>query len=279
MKIGKKFLLALALVAGIVAISACAASADGNEVQGQATGLPNSVSLPLSFPTSTEGSAAEFATILQSVGSSQAVGISVTGSGSVTVSPDTALLTLGVQARRDSVALAREDAAAAMERIVQVLSDNGVADEDIKTVSLSIQPVYSFLDRKQVLEGFEVNNTVRVKIRDLDRVGDVIDGVADAGGDLTRIQSIGFILDDPTPFMAQVREEAVLDAVTKAQQLATLTGVTLDKPISISEGSGGGPIFDLNVRALSAEAVAPSTPISPGQMEISLNVSIVFGIQ
>ena len=88
-------------------------------------------------------------------------------------------------------------------------------------------------------------------------------------------------MDDPTPFLSQVREEAVLDAVSKATQLANLLGVTLGKPISVVEGGGGVPVYDVGIRAFALDeaASAPPTPISPGETEIRLSVSVVFGIE
>ncbi|MFQ5872943.1 MAG: SIMPL domain-containing protein [Dehalococcoidia bacterium] len=273
---GKRTLLALMLVAAMVAVVACNRSSGNEDTELQSTG---GVGLPLSTTAPGEGAlSAAGLSSLQVVAGNQLVGISVSGTGTVTVAPDTAILTLGVQARRDTVVQARNDAAIAMTNIVQVLEDNGVAEEDIKTQFLSIQPVYNYRVDPPELDGFDVVNTVRVKIRDLDSVGVIIDGVVDAGGDLTRVQGIGFTVDDPSPFMAELRQMAVQDAVAKAQQLASLTGVTLGAPISISEGGGATPVFDVGVRAF-AEAAAAPTPVSPGEMELRLNVSIVFAIQ
>ncbi|MEE9248851.1 MAG: SIMPL domain-containing protein [Dehalococcoidia bacterium] len=206
-------------------------------------------------------------------------GISVTGTGTVTVSPDIAILVLGVEARRDTVAQAREDAAGAMEGIVQVLKANGVAEGDIKTQSLSIQPLYNYRTETPQLDGFQVTNIVRVKIKDLENVGGIIDQVVEAGGDLTRVQSIGFSVDDPAPLQADMRARAVEDALAKAQQLAVLTGVVLGRPISVVEGGGSVPVFDSGVRVFAEALAAPSTQVSPGEIEMSLNVSIVFAIE
>ena len=277
---GKFGLLALAVVAGLLA-AACTASANGQEVgENQTASTGPGASLPASNLSSTEGSTSGTgAASLQTSGTSQNGGISVTGSGSITVSPDVAILVLGVMAKRETVTQARDDAARAMDSLVQVLKDNGVAEADIKTQSLSIYPVYTYLRDSQELDGFQVTNIVRVKIRDLDKVGTIIDQAVDAGGDLTRVQSIGFTVDDSTPFMAELREKAVQDAVAKAEQLAALTGVTLGPPISIVEGGGVFPVFDVGVRAFAEAAPAPVTSISPGEMELNLNVGIVFAIQ
>ncbi|MCH8087898.1 MAG: SIMPL domain-containing protein [Chloroflexi bacterium] len=270
----KILLIGLVLMAVVALGAACGSGSGGLEEGGpQTSGL---LSASSSFP----GTVGLSTSSLQSSGTLVQGGISVTGTGTVTVSPDVAILVLGVEARRDTVAQAREDAAGAMEGIVQVLEANGIAEKDIKTQSLSIQPLYNFRTETPQLEGFRVTNIVRVKIRDLENVGGIIDQVVEAGGDLTRIQSIGFSVDDPAPLQAGMRALAVEDALAKAQQLAVLTGVALGRPISIVEGGGGAPVFDTVVRSLAvAEASSVPTSISPGEIEMSLNVSIIFAIE
>ena len=278
----KKILIALVFAAAIMVIAACTdrGSSEVADTQGPAQ-TNNSTLLPPSYSTSPGGTLGEPGLLsFQTVASSQQIGIFVTGTGSITVSPDTALLTLGVRARRDTVAEARDEAARAMAGITQVLRDNGVAEEDVKTQSFSIHPVYAFRREKQELDGFEVVNIVRIKVRDLDKVGAVIDGSVDVGGDLTQIQSIQFTVDDLSPFQTQVREKAVQDAVTKAQQMAGLLGITLGRPISIVEGGGVTPRFDTGIRPfVEIAAIAPPTSVSPGELELRLNVNIVFAIE
>lgn len=270
----KALLIGLVLMAVVALGAACrSGSGDGDEDGIQALGH----SLATSRSSAAEGLSAS--SLHNSMALVQA-GISVTGTGTVIVSPDLAILVVGVEARRDTVAQAREDAAGAMERIVEVLEASGIAEKDIKTQSLSIRPLYSFRTETPQLDGFQVTNIVRVKIRDLENVGSVIDQVVGAGGDLTRIQSIGFSVDDPAPLQVNMRALAVEDALAKAQQLAALTGVALGRPISIVEDGGGGPVFDMVVRSLSfAEADSGPTSISPGEIDMSLNVSIVFAIE
>ena len=160
--------LVFAIAATVVLV---AAACSGGGDNGQANSAPlsqstNGPTLPLSFPTSSEAavSASDLLALSGSV-ISQQVGISVSGTGSISVAPDTAIVTLGVQARRNTVALARDDAARAMTDISSVLQDNGVAEEDIKTQSLSIHPVYDYRNGQQELKGFEVSNIVLVKVR------------------------------------------------------------------------------------------------------------------
>ena len=206
-------------------------------------------------------------------------GISVSGTASISLAPDTATIVLGVEALHETVAQARADAAAAMTSIVEVLTAAGVADEDIQTQHLSIQPQYDYSSETRELIGFTVVNIVNVTIRDIDSIGAVIDQTVDAGGDLTRVQSIYFSVDDTSSYEDQLIEEAVQDATAKAQRLADLTGVTLGKPLSINYGGGVPyPVLDRSFSIAMAESAAFDTPISTGEVESSVTVSIIFAI-
>ncbi len=206
-------------------------------------------------------------------------GISVSGTASISLAPDTATIVLGVEALHETVAQARADAAAAMTNIVDVLTAAGVVDEDIQTQHLSIQPQYDYSSETRELIGFTVVNIVNVTIRDIDSVGAVIDQTVEAGGDLTRVQSIYFSVDDTSSYEDQLIEEAVQDATTKAQRLADLTGVTLGKPLSINYGGGiPYPVFNRSFGIAMAESAAFDTPISAGEVETSVTVSIIFAI-
>lgn len=207
-------------------------------------------------------------------------GISVSGSASVSLTPDIATLVLGVEGLDETVAQARADAAEAMAGIVDVLKSAGIADKDVQTQRLSIQPQYDYSSETRKLTGFSVSNIVNVTIRDIGAVGAIVDQAIAAGGDLTRVQSIYFSVDDTSPYENQLVEDAVKDATDKAQHLADLTGVTLGKPIAISYGSGVPyPVFDDLVRLERAESAAFDTSISPGEVESSVTVSILFAIE
>ena len=113
----------------------------------------------------------------------------------------------------------------------------------------------------------------------MDKAGSIIDAVAEAGGDLTRVDSISFSVDDPSGYYEEARQEAMAEAEAKAKQLADLAGVTLGKPSYISE-SVSYPIYPRDVMYGKMEAAsAVETPISPGEMEISLSVQVVYAIR
>ena len=215
---------------------------------------------------------------------SQPMGIQVVGRGEVKVKPDVALINLGVEAQAKTAAEARTQAAQAMSKILEALKANGVAERDIRTYRLSIQPVkeYERESRREILVSFRVTNLVTAKSREIDKAGAIIDAAVEAGGDFIRVQGISFKVEDPKPFYAQAREKAVAEAKAKAQQLANLTGVTLGKPVYISESGGYYPpglvYYAEKAGGLPVPAPAP-TPISPGEQTISLTVQITFSIQ
>ena len=217
-----------------------------------------------------------------SITSQQNTGISVTGEGKVTVVPDVTVLSLGVVAQTVTIAQAQSEASTAIDAVVRELSAGGVASNDIKTRYFNIQRVTRWdNDRQQeIVIGYRVSNTVTAKIRKVADTGAIIDAVVRAGGDYTRINNISFTVDDPAPYQKEARIKAVADAEAKAKQLADAAGVKLGAPIYINESGGYVPIVMREVTfAQAAPAAAPTTPISPGETEIILNVQVVYRIR
>ena len=213
---------------------------------------------------------------------SQQQGISVSGTGKVTVIPDIATLSLGISSQEKSVALAQSRAAEAMNGVMAALKENGVADKDIRTQRFSIQQITRWDEDKaqQVVIGYRVTNMVTVKIRDLDATGTTIDAVATAGGDLTRINSIAFSIEQPEAYHEEAREKAMADAEDKAEQLADGGGIKIGKPTYIAENMQFPPAvpFQEFARAGGVAVPAPTTIISPGEMELTLTVQVNYAI-
>lgn len=212
--------------------------------------------------------------------SSQQQGIWVTGEGKVSVVPDIANLRLGIEAQAPTVAEAQTQATEAMDRVMTALTENGVAEKDIQTQYFSIHRVtrWDSETQQEIVTGYRVTNMVTAKIRDIDKTGTIIDAVAEAGGDFTRIDSINFSVDDPSPYYAELREEAMADAKARANHLAELADVTLGKPTYISE-SYYSPIVLRPAYAIEVMEEAAKIPISPGEMEITLNVQVAYAIK
>lgn len=212
---------------------------------------------------------------------SQQEGIWVNGTGKVSVVPDVALLRLGIEAQSTKVADAQAQAAEAMDKVMKALAANNVAEKDIQTQSFSISKVTRWNDKEQreVLIGYRVTNIVQAKIRTMNKVGVTIDAVATAGGDLTRIDGIGFSVENPTGYHEVARQKAMADAEAKAKQLAQLSGITLGKPTYISESTYiPQPIFRGGFEKMAAAPSMMDTPISAGELDVTLNVQVVYSI-
>ena len=144
-------------------------------------------------------------------------GISVVGESTISVKPDIAILDIGVETFAESVALARQSAAQEMGSVISALKKQGVDDSDIQTNRLNISPSYDYEEimvrgkrtGRQVLTGYFVNNVVKVRIRELEKAGEVIDRTASAGGDSIRINGISFTVDDLSPYKVLLRKDAV----------------------------------------------------------------------
>jgi uncharacterized protein YggE len=211
----------------------------------------------------------------------QQVGLWVSGEGTSKAAPDLVLLSLGIEADSKTVARAQQDAAQSMDNVMKALKANGVADKDIQTQRFSILPVTQWIEdqQRQIITGYRVTNVVIAKIRQVDKAGPVIDAVAEAGGNLTRIDSIDFSIDDPTPNYNEARAKAVEDAMDKAKQMASSANVRLGKLIYMSESTPYVPSVAIRDYTMKAEAVTPTTSISPGELDIQVNVQMVYEIQ
>lgn len=214
--------------------------------------------------------------------SSQNTGIWVNGQGKVTVTPDIAVVIMGVEAQAQNVGDAQQQAAEAMAALMEVLEEAGVAQSDIKTNNYSVQPMYVWDEqqRTSIITGYRVNNSVTVQIREVDAAGAIIDEVARASGDATRVNDVYFTVDNPEQYYTLARERAMADAKAKAEQMAGLGGVQLGKPTYISEGSAYyPPVIRYDNAIKEGGAQAPGTSITPGDTDIILNVAVVYAIQ
>ena len=203
--------------------------------------------------------------------------VRVTGTGRVASEPDVVVLSIGVSAERDSVKQARTDAAEAMTGVIESLKGNGLLNVDIQTQHFSIQQQFDYTKGRREFRGYSVTNIVSAKIRDLDTVGGVIDDVAEDGRDLVEIHSIQFTIEDPTTLKMQARVAAMQNAQAKAQTLATEGGVTLGKPISISES--GGFYGPQSIALAATDEAAVETPIQFGQLQITVTVNVIYEIE
>ncbi len=203
--------------------------------------------------------------------------IIVTGQGEAAIAPDMAVLTLGVMRQADTARAALDAANAAMAEVTAAMKAEGVADRDLQTSNFSISPVYVYPSSDQQgqppkITGYEVNNTLTVRLREIAKVGTVLDkavtlGVNQGGG-------ISFTNDDPSAALTEARIKAVKDAKAKAKTLAEAAGVGLGKVIEISEQSYMPQPVPYAMKA--RDAAAASVPVEAGENAYRVDVNVTF---
>jgi uncharacterized protein len=202
--------------------------------------------------------------------------LSVTGSGKVTVIPDIATINLGVVIERPTAKAAREAAAVAMTAVVDAVRKLGIADKDIATANVSLNPVYDYPNNAAPkIRGYQLQNTISITVRDLAKLSDLLDNSVIAGA--TTVNGISFDVADRTAAEAQAREAAVKDARTKADTLANGLGVRITGVASVAE-SVSTPIWYQGNYAPSAVAgdKAAQTPVLPGSTDVVITVQVAF---
>ena len=202
--------------------------------------------------------------------------ITVTGTGLVRGTPDVLELVVGVKTRAPSAVEALNRNNTQTRRVIDVLRDAGVEDDDLQTTNLSIAPFYD--EDGTNLEGYTVSNQLSASIRDLDKAGDVIDAATEVAGNEIVVNGVFFSFDDNTELVAKARTDAVKRARLQAEQLAAAAGVELGDLLSLTEDSSPfGPALELERVAASGELDA-AAPIEPGSESLSVQVTMVYEI-
>jgi uncharacterized protein len=199
--------------------------------------------------------------------------IVVTGEGSVRVTPNYAQIRSGVTTRSKTVKEGVESNSKLMVTIIAALKDAGIAEKDIQTARFSIQPVYAPQQpgTEPKLAGYSVSNQVNVIIREVGKVGDVLDRVVAAGA--TEVGDVSFLVSDASKALDQAREAAIADARRKAEVYAKASALKLGRVEWIAEDTGSGPPVPMMARA----AAAP-VPIASGEDTLRVRVTVGFDI-
>ncbi|MBI5963923.1 MAG: SIMPL domain-containing protein [Chloroflexi bacterium] len=204
--------------------------------------------------------------------------LNVNGVGNVNLVPDIAYIYIGVHDEASTASEAVEANKAHTSAVIAALKSAGVDEKDLRTSNFSIWPSQQY-GPDGTVNGtiYMVDNSVYVTVRDLDSLGDLLDDAITAGAN--SVNSIQFDVADKTAAVKEARAKAVEDAKLQAQEMADAAGVTLDgiqnlsfyenSPVPMLSGKGGGG-------AMAADA---SVPIQPGQLTISVNVSITYSIK
>lgn len=200
--------------------------------------------------------------------------IHVTGQGSISAQPDRAVVIFGVQTEADSAADALEENNELMQEVISATLDAGVAENDVQTQHLRLQPVYDeapAADGERTLTGYRAINSINVTVQEIDSLGDLLDAAVESGANT--IDNIRFEISDREQLAADAREAAVNDAMAKAEQLADLAGAELGEVLTISE-SGAAPPPEPFLAQDEAAVGGAGTPIEPGTQAVEARVQI-----
>ena len=220
--------------------------------------------------------------------------ITVSGEGDVSAVPDTATFSVTIQEKAKTVAAAQEVATEKTNDIVDYLKEQGIEDKDIQTADYSVYPEYEYSTKvcapneycvpgKQTLTGYQVSQTITVKVRDTEQAGDLLTGVGERGA--SQVSGLSFTIDDEEALQNAARDEAIAQAKEKADNLARSLGVKVVRIVGFSENGSyppmpyaygrGGVAMDA---AMSVEAkTAPALPT--GENKIYSNVTITYEIR
>jgi hypothetical protein len=201
--------------------------------------------------------------------------IVVSGTGRVALEPDIAELRLGVAVSRPTVEAARSEAARVMEAILSAVDGAGVSRRDVRTALLSVQPRYDYREsRAPALTGYELANVVEVTVRDLAKLGDVVDGTLAAGA--TSMDGLTFRVDDPGPAEAEARRQAMAAARGRADVLADAAGLAIEGVADIVEGTPVRPPIPFPKAERMALAADVSTPVEGGSLDVTVTVTVTY---
>ena len=258
-------MLVAVLSAGCSTVSTPAASAGGAQPANVSGGGPN-VAPPVA--------------VVNQPAPSVGRGITVVGFGKAAGTPDVARVNVGIETEADLVQKAVADNKDKMTKLLDTLKGLGIADKDIQTTNYGV-----YTQRQPGPDGkglgpttYQVNNQVNVTVRDVAKLGDVLDKVVTAGAN--NVYGVSFSVDDTSVLEADARAKAVADAKARADSLARLTGVTLGDVVSVSEVIGGpGPVYEAARMSAAAGLGGGGAPIQPGELEVNMSIQVTFAIK
>lgn len=212
--------------------------------------------------------------------------ITVSGTGEVFTKPDLALITFSVKNEAKSVSEAMTENTKNMNNVIGFLKEKGIEEKDLKTVTFNVYPRYEWHqitknysyrpEGERVLVGYEVIQSLEVKIRDMEKIGEIIEGVTKKGANLAG--NLQFTVDNQDEFKKQARKEAIRKAKAKAEELTSQLGVKLGNVSSFHENVVFPRYFETQ-KAIPVESGGDSTPqIETGENEISVTVTITYEI-
>ncbi len=207
--------------------------------------------------------------------------ITLSADASVTVVPDIAKVNLSIIETGKDVGTIQKTATDKINKLTKELKEIGILEKDIRTSQYNLYPQYSWDSQgKRNFQGYELSETIEVKIRNLDTVGKVLTTATNAG--INTIGDLNFSVDEPEKFESEAREKALLKAKEKAESLAKVAGVKLGKIINFSESSnqpGPMPYYSKAMEAGFGGADVATPNINPGTQELTMSVYVTFEIE
>lgn len=214
--------------------------------------------------------------------------ISVTGDGEVFATPDIATFSWTVTEIGENVKDAQNKATEKVNAAIASLKQNGIDDKDIKTINFNANPKYEYNQvictsfncppSKQTLVGYEVTQSVQVKVREVADAGKVIDGVTSAG--VSDVSSLSFTIDDQDDLIAEARGEAIKKAKAKAKVLAKDLDVDLVRIVSFTDNNGGRqPVMYKAMDSMSLQSAESAPSLPTGENKITSNVTITYEVR
>lgn len=205
--------------------------------------------------------------------------LDVTAEGQSTRTPDLATISAGVVTQAADAAGAMRENATRMERVIAALKRAGIADKDLRTASISLQPQYRYGENQPpVITGYQASNSVTVKFRDIGKAGLILDALVATGANQISGPDLG--LDNPAAAMDEARLDAIAKARARADLYARAAGLSVKRILSISENTMETPRpLPVMMRAQGMVAEAAKSQILPGEQELRVNLSVRFELQ
>ena len=201
--------------------------------------------------------------------------LSVSATAEASRTPDIATISTGVVTQAADANAAMRDNAVQMDRMLAALRAAGIAPRDIQTSGINLNPQYKYAENQPpAIVGYQASNTVNVKVRELARLGKVLDALVAQGAN--QINGPSFGIDQPEAALEEARLAAVKKAQAQAQTYARALGLQVKRIVSISEGGASLPRPVPMMRAMAADAGFKETAVAPGESTVSVSVEMVF---
>lgn len=202
---------------------------------------------------------------------------SVSAEGKEIIIPNIAEVRIGlISEGKDLVELQKENSEK-FNKVINFLKSQGIEEKDIKTENYSITPKYRY-DKVTEIVGYTINQSLSVKIRDLKKVGEILNGVVQHGAN--NIYGLNFTIDDEKIYLDKAREKAIKEAKEKAEKIAKTAGFRLGKIVNITESSGYLPPHSIFLKEMGIGGESGIVPqIEPGSQEIKISVTITYEIK